>query len=74
MAGHMINPSTKFEDPTATRSWVVSSDLGLDHSAHSDDVSVHVRQQMSIGNVDSVHTRFGTRLGTRVGDTVAARQ
>ena len=22
MAGHVINPSTKFEDPTAIRSWV----------------------------------------------------
>jgi len=27
MAGHGLNPSTKFEDPTATRSWVMSSDI-----------------------------------------------
>jgi len=27
MAGHVINPSTKFEDPTAIRSWVMSSDI-----------------------------------------------
>jgi len=26
MAGDVINPSTKFEDPTAIRSWVMSSD------------------------------------------------
>jgi len=25
MAGHVVNPSTKFEDPTAIRSWVMSS-------------------------------------------------
>jgi len=27
MAGHVVNPSTKFEDPTANRSWVISSDI-----------------------------------------------
>jgi len=27
MAGHVINPSTKFEDPMAIRSWVMSSDI-----------------------------------------------
>ena len=27
MAAHLVNPSTKFEDPTAIRSWVVSSDI-----------------------------------------------
>jgi len=27
MAGHVVNPSTKFEDPTAIRSWVMSSDI-----------------------------------------------
>jgi len=27
MAGHVINPSTKFEDPAAIRSWVMSSDI-----------------------------------------------
>ena len=27
MAGHVINPSTKLEDPTAIRSWVMSSDI-----------------------------------------------
>jgi len=27
MAGHVINPSTKFEDPTAISSWVMSSDI-----------------------------------------------
>jgi len=27
MAGPMINPSTKFEDPTAICSWVMSSDI-----------------------------------------------
>jgi len=27
MEGHVINPSTKFEDPTAIRSWVMSSDI-----------------------------------------------
>ena len=27
MAGHMINPSTNFEDPVAIRSWVISSDI-----------------------------------------------
>jgi len=25
--GHVFNPSTKFEDPTAIRSWVMSSDI-----------------------------------------------
>jgi len=28
MAGHMVNPSTKVEDPTAIRSWVMSSGMG----------------------------------------------
>jgi len=27
MAGHVFNPSTKFEDPTAICSWVMSSDI-----------------------------------------------
>jgi len=27
MAGHVVNPSTKFEDPTAIRSWAMSSDI-----------------------------------------------
>jgi len=27
MAGHVVNPSTKFEDPTAIHSWVMSSDI-----------------------------------------------
>jgi len=27
MANHVVNPSTKFEDPTAIRSWVMSSDI-----------------------------------------------
>ena len=27
MGGHVVNPSTKFEDPTAIRSWVMSSDI-----------------------------------------------
>ena len=27
MAGHMANPSTKFEDSTAIRYWVMSSDI-----------------------------------------------
>jgi len=27
MSGHVINPSTKFEDPTAIRAWVMSSDI-----------------------------------------------
>jgi len=27
MAGHVINPSTKFEDPAAIRSSVMSSDI-----------------------------------------------
>jgi len=27
MEGHVFNPSTKFEDPTAIRSWVMSSDI-----------------------------------------------
>jgi len=27
MAGHVVNPSTKFEDPTAIRSRVMSSDI-----------------------------------------------
>ena len=27
MAGHVINPSTKFEDPMSIRSWVMSSDI-----------------------------------------------
>ena len=27
MAGHVINPSTKFEDPTAIRSRVMGSDI-----------------------------------------------
>ena len=27
MAGHVVNPSTKFEDPVAIRSWVMSSDI-----------------------------------------------
>jgi len=27
MAGHVVNPSTTFEDPTAIRSWVMSSDI-----------------------------------------------
>jgi len=27
MAGYVINPSIKFEDPTAIRSWVMSSDI-----------------------------------------------
>ena len=27
MAGHVINPSTKFEDPTAISFWVMSSDV-----------------------------------------------
>ena len=27
MAGHVVNPSTKFEDPAAIRSWVMSSDI-----------------------------------------------
>jgi len=27
MAGHVVNPPTKFEDPTAIRSWVISSDI-----------------------------------------------
>jgi len=27
MADHVVNPSTKFEDPTAIRSWVISSDI-----------------------------------------------
>ena len=27
MAGHVVNPSTKFEDPTAIRSWVIGSDI-----------------------------------------------
>ena len=27
MAGHVVNPSTKFEDPSAIRSWVTSSDI-----------------------------------------------
>jgi len=27
MAGHVVNPSTKFEDPKAIRSWVTSSDI-----------------------------------------------
>jgi len=27
MAGHVVNPSTKFEDPTAICSWVISSDI-----------------------------------------------
>jgi len=27
MAGHVVNPSTKFEDPTAIRFWVMSSDV-----------------------------------------------
>jgi len=27
MAGHVVNPSTKFEDPSAIRSWVMSSDI-----------------------------------------------
>jgi len=27
MAGHVINPSAKFEDPTAIRSGVMSSDI-----------------------------------------------
>ena len=27
MAGYVLNPSTKFEDPTAIRSWVISSDI-----------------------------------------------
>jgi len=27
MAGHVVNPSTKFEDSTAIRSWAMSSDI-----------------------------------------------
>jgi len=27
MAGHVVKPSTKFEDPTAIRSWAMSSDI-----------------------------------------------
>ena len=27
MVGHVVNPSTKFEDPVAIRSWVISSDI-----------------------------------------------
>ena len=27
MAGHVVNPSIKFEDPTAIRSWVMSYDI-----------------------------------------------
>jgi len=27
MAGHVVNPSTKFEDPVPIRSWVMSSDI-----------------------------------------------
>jgi len=27
MAGHVVNPSTKFENPTAIHSWVMSSDI-----------------------------------------------
>jgi len=27
MAGHVVNPSTKCEDPTTIRSWVMSSDI-----------------------------------------------
>ena len=27
MAGHMVNPFTKFEDSTAIRCWVISSDI-----------------------------------------------
>jgi len=27
MEGHVVNPSTKFEDPTAIHSWVMSSDI-----------------------------------------------
>ena len=27
MVGHVVNPSTKFDDPTAIRSWVTSSDI-----------------------------------------------
>ena len=27
IAGHVVNPSTKFQEPTAIRSWVMSSDI-----------------------------------------------
>ena len=39
MAGHVVNPSTKFEDPTAIRSWVMSADI-------SHGVSLTMRLQL----------------------------
>jgi len=31
MAGHVVNPSTKFEDPTAIRSRIMISDTPIGH-------------------------------------------
>jgi len=38
MAGHTINPSTKFEDPMAIPSWVMSSDI-----SHRIPLTVHLQ-------------------------------